>query len=201
MEYHKLQTLSETHTYIQFIDATEAHFFAQKLSLAHRFQVSRHMISVWDEHTIRGTPRFMSKDVKLALKGAKMSLHGFHGIGTIWYFWLLETTLLWVCEIGSKHTNILSYATYHSAPRYGGVRTWMESLLACWNLALAEEGLWWATTLSSWQYKFPSKPMRHLVLFSFLGPGLPRIQPFATNAFKFTVHIMFKEHGCLILTF
>ena len=34
-------------------------------------------------------------------------------------------------------TNILLRATYHRAPKYGGVRTWVEGLLACGHHALA----------------------------------------------------------------
>ncbi len=36
------------------------------------------------------------------------------------------------------HDNILSRATYHRAPRYGGMRTRMEGLLARGNHTLAE---------------------------------------------------------------
>ncbi len=35
--------------------------------------------------------------------------------------------------------------------------------------------------------------------FGFLGPGLPRIQPFVANAYKFTLQVKFKEQSCLTL--
>ncbi len=39
---------------------------------------------------------------------------------------------------GDDPTSILSHATYHRAPSYDGVRTWVEDLLACGERTLAE---------------------------------------------------------------
>ncbi len=40
----------------------------------------------------------------------------------------------------------------------------------------------------------------NLVGFGFLGPGLARIQLFATNRYELTLHVKFKEHSCKTLT-
>ncbi len=68
-----------------------------------------------------------------------MVVNYMYGMTTI-KFWQFSEPLLFAIIIinGLMIFFILSRATYHRAPRYGGVRTWVEGLLARGNRALAE---------------------------------------------------------------
>ena len=81
--------------------------------------------------------------------------------------------------------------TYHRAPRGRLWRTWVEGLLA------REPRVGWSLQPGGLE----KRPTGFVTIELDLPPSLPRIQPFATNVWELTVHIMFKEHSCLMLTF
>ena len=74
------------------------------------------------------------KKVKLAESEAELAVH----MENLSYKRSQLQTVEDNLQVHALYWNLLLSATYHRAPRYGGVRTWVEGLLACGTRALAE---------------------------------------------------------------